>query len=196
MSTQVDNRFLEDPDFQSGRIPWLENNASMLAFIFRAAAALCLCFALTLPAHATPAGDARTAITAAYAGLDKATASRSVSSYSAYLAPDFAGFDSKGAKISGKDKILQALKQTFAQVSTAKSVTRIMAFSLQDGGAVVTTHTRLTLSGTKQGKLFVLKSEEQDRDFWVIPGGRWLLKRERGLSVTSTLDGHPVPAAP
>ena len=165
----------------------------MLTLITRGGAALCLGFALALPAHATPAGDARAAITAAYAGLDKATASRSASGYSVYLAPDFAGFDPKGAEIDGKDKILQALTQTFAQVSTAKSVTRLLTFSLQDGGAVATTHTTLTLSGTKRGKPFVLKSEDHTRDFWVQSGGHWLLKRERGLSATSTLNGHPAP---
>ena len=168
----------------------------MSILVLRAGPALCLSLVLALPTMATPTNDTRAAIGAAYAGMDKATAARNASGYAVYLAPDFAGFDPKGAEIGGKDKILQALKQTFAQVSAAKSVTRLLAFSLRDGGAVVTTHTTLTLSGTKQGKPFVLKSEDHTRDFWVKSGGHWLLKRERGLSASATLDGRPAPSAP
>ena len=168
----------------------------MTTLAYRAGAVFWLGFALACPALAAPTDAARTAIGAAYAGMDRATASRNASGYAAYLAPDFAGFDTKGTALGGRAKTLQALAQAFAQVSAAKSATRIVTLSLQDGGAVVTTQATLTLSGTKQGQPFVLKSDDQTRDFWVKSGGRWLLKRERGLSAVQTLNGHILPAAP
>ena len=160
----------------------------------RLLAALCL-IALALPAQADPVQDARKTILAAYAGMDKATRSRSASDYSAYLLSSYIGVDEKGGETDGKAKSVQALRQAFAQVSAAKSTTQILSLVLQDGGAVVTTHSNLTLSGTKNSRPFVIKSESQVRDFWIKSGGRWFLKRERILSVTETVNGRLVPSS-
>ena len=142
----------------------------------------CVTLAFVSPAGASPAQDARQAIQAAYASMDQATAHRNASGYSAYLAPDFVGIDRKGAPTGGKEKTLEALRQAFAQVRAAKSTTQLLTLTLQDGGAVVTTRSQFSLSGTRNGKPFVLESENQERDFWIKSSGRWLLKRERVLS--------------
>ena len=166
----------------------------MSALVSHASVTLCLSLMLVLPVSANPAQDARKAIRAAYAGMDKATRDRSASGYSAYLSPNCVGVDEKGMETDGRARMVQALSQAFAQVNAAKSTTQILALSLQDGGAVVTAHSDLTLSGTKNSRPFVIRSESRVRDFWIKSGGRWLLRRERVLSVTQTVNGQTVPS--
>ncbi len=157
--------------------------------------ALLLCLAaLRLPAGADPTHVARTAIQVAYAGMDKATNRRDAAAYSVYLTSDFVGLDEKETNTVGKAKTLQALRQAFAAVHTAASTTQVLTLVLQDGGAVVTTHSVLTLSGTKNGQPCVIRSENQVRDFWVPSGGRWRLKRERVMSAAQTVNDRPVPS--
>ena len=167
-----------------------------MATLSSCVAAILWLIAFSLPVQANSAQDARKAIQAAYAGMDKATSSRSASDYSAYLLPSYVGVDEKGVETEGKAKSVQALSQAFAQVSTAKSTTQILTLVLQDGGAVVTTHSNLTLSGTKNSRPFIIKSESRVRDFWIKSGGRWLLRRERIVSITESLNGRPMPSTP
>lgn len=132
---------------------------SLRSFYARAAAALSLTLtllALIVPAGASPAGDARAAIQAAYAGMDRATANRSAAGYSIYLTPDFVGVDEKGKETAGRDATVQALSGILAQVKAARSATQIQTLTLQDGGAVVVTHSTLSLTGTKNGQPFVI----------------------------------------
>ncbi len=157
---------------------------------------VCLSLTFILSATANSTQDARRAIQSAYVGMDKATDNRNTSAYSVYLDPNIIGIDEKGKETDGKAKTLQALSQAFALVSAARSNTKIKTFTLQKGGAVVTTDSTLSFSGTKNGQPFVIKSENQVRDFWNKSGGRWLLRQERVISNTQTLNGQPVPPAP
>ena len=168
----------------------------MSVLFYRVGMGVCLSLTLILSADANPMQEARRAIQSAYAGMDKATNNRDTSAYSVYLDPNIVGIDEKGKETDGKAKTLQALSQAFALVSTARSNTKITTLALQDGGAVVTTDSTLSFSGTKNGQPFVIKGENTVRDFWSKSGGRWLLKRERVVSSAQTLNGQPVPPAP
>ncbi len=157
---------------------------------------LCCGLLAVLPAGADPTQAARHAIQAAYAGMDKAIGNRDTSAYAAYLDPNIIGIDEKGKETDGKAKTVQMLRQAFALFSTASSKTEILTLALQDGGAVVTTRSALTFSAARHGRIFVVKGENQVRDFWSESSGRWLLKRERVVSDTQTLNGRLVPPAP
>ncbi len=157
---------------------------------------LCVSLTLVLPAGADPTQDARRAIQAAYAGMDQAVSKRDVSAYAASLDPNIIGIDEKGKETAGKANTVQLLRQAFGLFSTTASKTEILTLALQGSGAVVTTHSMASFSGTKNGEPFVIKSENRVRDFWSKSGGRWRLKQERVLSDVQTLNGRPVPSAP
>lgn len=161
----------------------------------RLAIIVCLSLIAALPAGADPAQEARHAIQAAYAGMDKAISRRDTSAYAVYLDPDIVGIDEKGKETDGKAKTVQLLRQAFAVFRTAASKTNILTLALQGGGAVVTTHSTLSLSAMKNGRPIVVKSENQVRDFWSKSGGRWLLRQERVILNAQTLNGQPVRSA-
>ncbi len=157
---------------------------------------VCLSLIAVLPAGADPTQEARHAIQAAYTGMDKAIGSRDTSAYAVYLDPNIVGIDQKGKETEGKGKTIQKLRQAFTLFSAAASKTEILTLALQGGGAVVTTHSTLSFSAMKNGRLFIVKGENTVRDFWIKSSGRWLLRQERVISNTQTMNGEPVPSAP
>ncbi len=149
-----------------------------------------LSFGLTLSVSANPQQDARKAIRAAYAGMDKALIHHDVSAYTAYLHPAFVGHYPQGKELDGKDKDAVSLHQLFAMAKTVNSSTQLLSFSLQNGGAVVTTREKFSMSGMNESEPISLKSEGTLRGFWVKVGRHWLLKGERSLSDTTTMNGE------
>ena len=166
------------------------------ASLSRIGISMCLSLIIVLPAEADPTQDARKAIQAAYTGMDKAIANRDTSAYAVYLDQNIVGIDETGKETDGKAKTVQRLRQAFALFRTAASRTEILTLTLQEGGAVVVTHSALAFSATRNGRTFAVKGENQVRDFWSRSGGHWRLKRERVVSNTQTLNSQPVPALP
>lgn len=143
------------------------------------------------PQQKAPIGQgARTAITTAYARMDKALVHGNVSAYTSYLLPTFVGVYPQGNKIQGKDKDAASLHQLFAMAKTVTSSTQLLSCSLQNGGAVVTTRGSFSMSGMHEGEPIAMKSVGTLRGFWVKAGGRWLLKEEHTLADTTTLNGE------
>ena len=170
---------------------------TMMSNVFcRAGLGLCLILTAVLPAGADPTQAARHAIQSAYAGMDKAIGNRDTSAYAAYLDPNIIGIYEKGKETDGKAKMVQLVRQAFVVFSTASSKTEILSLTLQGGGAIVTTRSALSFSATRNGRSVTLKGENTVRDFWSKSSGRWLLKQERVISNTQTLNGQPVPPAP
>lgn len=143
------------------------------------------------PQQKAPIGQgARTAITTAYARMDKALVHGDVSAYTSYLLPTFVGVYPQGNKIQGKDKDAASLHQLFAMAKTVTSSTQLLSCSLQNGGAVVTTRESFSMSGMHESEPIAMKSVGTLRGFWVKAGGRWLLKEEHTLADTTTLNGE------
>lgn len=168
----------------------------MLSRLLFAGTFVALGFGLASSASAGPQQKApveqgaRTAITTAYARMDKALVHGDVSAYTSYLLPTFVGIYPQGNRIQGRDKDVASLHQLFAMAKTVTSSTQLLSCSLQNGGAVVTTRQSFSMSGTHEGEPIAMKSVGTLRGLWVKAGGQWLLKEEHTLADTTTLNGE------
>ncbi len=132
----------------------------------------------------------RAAITAAYASMDRALIRHDVTAYAAHLYPTFVGVYPQGKEMHGRAEDAASLHQLFAVASAVTSSTRLLTLAFQDGGAVVTTRETFSMSMQADGQPVSVKSVGTLRGFWVRSGGHWLLKAERSLSDTTTMNGE------
>jgi len=139
--------------------------------------------ALSLPGAAAPVQDARAAITAAYASMDRAFARRDLPATMAHFDPGVVTVDEYARQTDGKDKVAAQFRQAFASSGRAgaslKVSTRLLTFSLEGGGAVATTRADYTTSGTQAGVPFVHEDVRYERDYWIKAGRRWRIRREQ-----------------
>ncbi|MGI4788914.1 MAG: nuclear transport factor 2 family protein [Janthinobacterium lividum] len=161
----------------------------MLSRLLTGSTLAALSFGFILPISADPTQDTRAAIASAYTNMNKALARRDSAAYLVYLHPAYSAIFADGKEVHGKDKAAAPLRQMFALANTVTASTQILTCSLQNDGAVVTTQETMSLTSKATGKPLVIKTVDNVRSFWLKVNGRWLLKQERLLSETTTING-------
>jgi len=149
---------------------------------------------LAVVAAALGVADVRKDLEAVYARLNSAMLKKDVASVIGLCTKDFVYATPSGANLT-RGQMEEQLKGQMRAIKKVVAVTIKIDKVTQKGAEVVARTTGvfeadivLTPDAKKASRL---KSTSVTDDTWVQVGGKWMLKKVKGVKETSTLDGKP-----
>jgi ketosteroid isomerase-like protein len=135
---------------------------------------------LPSPVFASSSQAARQEIAKDYASIDKAFGRRDADAALAYCTPDFVVVQLGETTKLAKERT-EGRKQ-LGEARAARSITKIVKFSVTGNKAIVTIVQHMGIIGPVSGLLEMTDCTETERDLWVKSGGVWRIKKTTVLT--------------
>jgi hypothetical protein len=148
-----------------------------------------------IPVLATPpdraADAARRELTARYAGISRAFASKDSAGLSEPLAADYSLKQPDG-RVLTRDAIAAMMTQQMKMMSHPKWVRTIESLTLKGPLAVATVRGVVDAGTTMQGKTHQFHMNALTKDTWSKQGRKWMLKSSQVIENHVEMDGKPL----
>lgn len=145
---------------------------------------------------ASATGEKKQAVQKVYNSISKALAKKDIETVMATYTDDYQAIKRDGSiEQEGKDAERERLQRVFANSSSVVDKTLIQsATPIGADLAVVVKRDYTRTQYPEQGLVGSFHQEGTYREFWVHSGDKWLLKRSRGLLITTTklVNGKPI----
>jgi hypothetical protein len=148
--------------------------------------------------HADATSEARKAIAAAYAKMDKAAESKNAAGILALHSPDFSQTSKSGQKRTYAE-LKQMVPQMMKVAKTVKTKTVIEKFALKGNSAIVNNkdHTEILFVNPRNAEQTMkVVVDSTNEDTWTKSSKGWLKKHSKNLTSNQTMNGQPMQQQP